>query len=152
MRILDSQEIGQVELEFEKLHGVVGLSIATHQLGPNTLPTKGKGKIFDWTLGPEIGELAEKHEADYALFIYYRDIQASDGRIALAFLAAAAGVYMQSGSEYGFASLVDLRTGDVVWFNRVVAGSGELRTERGANSTVDTLFRNFPQSTNSGRQ
>ena len=48
------------------------------------------------------------------------------------------------GSEYGFASLVDLRTGEIVWFNIVTAGSGELRDKDGAAKAVANLFKDIP--------
>jgi hypothetical protein len=116
------------------------------------LPSKGNGEVFDWSLGPDISSLADKYEADYALFVYYRDYQASGGRVAFAILAAAAGGVVQTGSEHGFASLVDLRTGDVVWFNVVGAGSGELREVTGATAAVKTLFKDIPTAQGSGDQ
>ncbi len=110
-----------------------------------TLPSKGNGQVFDWSLGPGISALADEHDADYGLFVYYRDYQASGGRVAFAILAAAAGAAVATGSEHGFASLVDLRTGDIVWFNVVGAGSGELlREETGAAAAVNTLFQDIP--------
>ena len=104
-----------------------------------------KGGAFDWSLGPGVSEIAEDYDADYGLFVFYRDEQASGGRIALAVIAAAAtGAYMNTGGEYGFASLVDLRSGDLVWFNVVGAGSGELRDPTGAAAAVETLFEDMP--------
>jgi hypothetical protein len=97
-------------------------------------------------LGPEINSIAKDHDAEYGLFVYYRDYQASGGRVAFAILAAAAGVGVGTGSEHGFASLVDLKTGDIVWFNVVVAGSGELRKEDGAATAVAKLFKDIPTS------
>ena len=47
--------------------------------------------------------------------------------------------------EGGFASLVDLKTGEIVWFNLVKVGAGELREEDGARLAVETLFENLPQ-------
>ena len=144
LTILDEDDIGETEIEYERLHSAVGMTILDHHFGMTKLPSKGGGQIFDWSLGPGISALAEQHHADYALFVYYRDYQATGGRVAFAILAAAAGGYMQTGSEHGFASLVDLRTGDVVWFNVVGAGSGEMRQEQGAAAAVNTLFRNIP--------
>ena len=66
--------------------------------------------------------------------------------MAFAILAAAAGVGVGMGSESGFASLVDLDTGDIVWFNMVVAGSGELRDVEGARKTVAKLLDTMPRS------
>lgn len=152
LNILDPDDIGQIEYDYEKLHSAVGMTILDHHFGMAKLPSKGGGRIFDWSLGPEISTLADEHDADYALFVYYRDYQASGGRVAFAILAAAAGGYMQTGSEHGFASLVDLRTGDVVWFNVVGAGSGEMRQEEGAAAAVNTLFKDIPTAQLSGNQ
>ena len=144
LTIVDRNNLGETHIEYEKLHSAVGLTILQHQFGMFTLPSKGNGEVFDWSLGPEISALADEHDADYGLFVYYRDYQASGGRVAFAVLAAAAGVGVTTGSEHGFASLVDLRTGDVVWFNVVNVGSGELRDEASAAATVDALFKDIP--------
>ena len=115
-----------------------------HHYGPLKLPSKN-GR-FDWSLGPGVASLRQQYDADYALFVHYRDYQASGGRVAFAILAAAAGVGVGMGSESGFASLVDLNTGDIVWFNMVVAGSGELRDVDGARKTVAKLLDTMPRS------
>jgi hypothetical protein len=139
---LSDADLTPLEVQYGKLHEAVGLSVMTHHFGPAKLPSKGKA--FDWSLGPGVSKIAEEYDADYALFVFYRDEQASGGRIALAVIAAAAGGYASAGSEYGFASLVDLKTGDIVWFNVVGAGSGELRDETGAATAVRTLFKDMP--------
>ena len=130
------------EIQYETLHSAVGLSLMQHHFGMFKLPAKA-GK-FDWSLGPGVSAIADNHEADYALFVFYRDYQASGGRIAFAILAAAAGVGVSGGSEHGFASLVDLTTGDIVWFNVVNAGVGELRDAANARKTVNALFKGIP--------
>jgi hypothetical protein len=45
----------------------------------------------------------------------------------------------------GFASLVDLETGNVVWFNRLARAAGDLRTEPAARETIQTLIAGLPQ-------
>ena len=144
LTILDPDDIGEAEIEYEMLHAAVGTTILNHHFGMAKLPGKNSGKIFDWSLGPGVKTLADEYDADYALFVYYRDYHASGGRVAFAILAAAVGGYVQTGSEHGFASLVDLHTGDVVWFNVVGVGSGEMREEAGAASAVNTLFKDIP--------
>lgn len=145
---VDIQEIsadnplGDVEIRYQKLYSAVGTTILTHHFGALSLPTKNKS--FDWSLGPGVREIADKYDADYALFSYYRDYQASGGRIAFAIIAAAAGASVSTGGEGGFASLVDLNTGNIVWFNQVLAGVGELRDPDGARKTVDQLFKDLP--------
>ena len=141
----DPDNMGQPEVEYESLHSAVGMTVLSHHFGALKLPTKSNGETFDWSLGPGVKVLAEKYDADYGLFVFYRDYQASGGRVAFAILAAAAvGAAVPLGAEQGFASLVDLNTGDIVWFNVVGAGSGELRDEKGAVAAVNTLFKDIP--------
>jgi hypothetical protein len=142
LHALNDADMTPLEVRYRKLHEAVGLSVMMHHFGTQRLPHKNK--TFDWSLGPGVSELADEYDADYALFVFYRDEQASGGRIALAVIAAAAGGYASAGSEHGFASLVDLKTGDIVWFNVVGAGSGELREETGAETAVRTLFKDMP--------
>jgi hypothetical protein len=131
-------------LQLTKLHGAVGQSIMIHQYTPPmALPTK-EGK-FDWSLGQSARALKELYGADYALFVYVRDSYTTAGRAAVVALAAVFRVYLPAGSQVGFASLVDLDTGNVVWFNRLARSAGDLRTEAAAQETVQTLIAGLPQ-------
>jgi hypothetical protein len=145
LKLADKTNLSQAEIDYEELHSAVGFTILSNYFGSAPLPSKN-GQ-FDWSLGPGISAIGEDHDADYALYVYYRDYQASGGRIAFAVLAAAAGAATSVGSESGFASLIDLRTGDVVWFNVVSSGSGELRKKEGAAAAVRTLFKDIPTNT-----
>ncbi len=142
VKTISADNMSSDEIQYETLHSAVGLTLMTHHFGITKLPSKAG--VFDWSLGPGVDTIARNHEADYALFVYYRDYQASGGRVAFAILAAAAGVGVNTGSEHGFASLVDLKTGDIVWFNVVNAGVGELRDADSAAKTVNALFKNIP--------
>ncbi len=142
VKTISADNMSPDEIQYETLHSAVGLTLLTHHFGYTKLPSKAGN--FDWSLGPGVSAIADNHEADYALFVYYRDYQASGGRVAFAILAAAAGVGVNTGSEHGFASLVDLKTGDIVWFNVVNAGVGELRDADSAAKTVDALFKDIP--------
>jgi hypothetical protein len=82
--------------------------------------------------------------ADYALFVYLRDSYTSPGRAALMVAAALFGVGLQGGVQLGFASLVDLQTGQIVWFNRLVSPVGDLRTPEAAEKAVQELLVNNP--------
>jgi hypothetical protein len=141
--ISDSSQLGTAEIAYSKLHSAVGLTILGNYYGQLPLPSKEGG--FDWGLGPGIAEIGEKYNADYALFSYYRDYEASGGRVAFAVLAAFAGAIVPLGAEQGFASLVDLKTGDIVWFNLINATAGELRNEEDAKAIVAKLFENMPE-------
>jgi hypothetical protein len=127
------------ENQILKLHDAVGGAIIVHKLLPNRqLPTK-EGK-FDWTLGEGVMRLRERHDAHYALFVVFRDSYASPGRVAFMVGAALLGVGVRGGTQVGFASLVDLRNGDVVWFNRLIDPAGDLRTLEPARQAVKSLL------------
>ena len=126
-----------------KLHEVVGASIMRHQYpGPLQLPTKAEN--FEWTLGQGTKKLQDEFDAHYGLFVYMRDSYASAERVVLMIGMAALGVGIPLGQQVGFASLVDLKTGDVVWFNRLFSESGDLRELRLARDSVQNLLDDFP--------
>lgn len=139
---LDPDEAA-LQKQLIKLHEMVGRSILVHKyVEPLNLP--GKEGKFDWSLGTEAQFLRDKYKADYALFVYLRDSYASGGRVVLMVAAAAFGVGIPGGSQVGFASLVDLRNGEVVWFNRLLRGEGDLRNDADAGRTVEILLTDFP--------
>jgi hypothetical protein len=133
--------------QLAKLYGTVGRAIFVHQFGgPLQLPTKAKA--FDWSLGPAARVLHDQYGADYALLTYVRDSYASSGRKALILLAAAANISLAPGQQIAFTSLVDLETGDIVWFNRIVKvgyTAADIREADGARGTVKQLLAGFPQ-------
>lgn len=128
--------------QFLKLHGAVGETILLHQYGVH-LPTK-QGK-FDWTLGESVRTLRAEYDADYAMFIFVRDSYSSAGRAAMIAAAAVFGVGIPGGTQVGFVSLVDLDTGNIVWFNRLLRGTGDMRTPAAARETARILLAGLPQ-------
>jgi hypothetical protein len=131
------------DAQLVKLHDAVGGAILVHKYVPVlALPTKADQ--FDWTLGMGIKQLQARTDADYALFVFFRDSYASSGRVALMVGAAILGVGVSGGQQVGFASLVDLRTGHVLWFNRLVSPSGDLRTPEPTGKAVQTLLVELP--------
>jgi len=141
----ETQEPDAGTAKLLRLHAAVGQSIMRHQYeGPAKLPTKANG--FDWTLGPDARALGQGSAANYALFIHVRDSYSSAGRVmAQAIAAAVFGVPLQGGVQTGFASLVDLQTGQVVWFNRLLRAAGDLRTREAAVETVEFLLAGLPE-------
>ena len=126
------------EVQLAKLNGVVGGEILIHQMGFSKLPTKTSA--LDWTLGPGTNAFRTKYRADYAMFVFVRDTYSSDSRKALMFLGMATG-----GTQIAFASLVDLRTGNIVWFNRLLTtAGGDLRNSSGAGEFTANLLKDSP--------
>jgi hypothetical protein len=126
------------------LHRAVGAAIQAHKYGFLTLPTKKDH--FDWTLGEQAVAFGAATHYDYALFVHASDSFSSGGRIALQAVGAlgcalvGACVVVPGGQQSAFASLVDLKTGKVVWFNVLVSGVGDIRTPEGATAMVGKLL------------
>jgi hypothetical protein len=126
-----------------KLHEAVGAEILDHHYDRlATLPSK-RGR-FEWSLGPRAQILRDATGADYALFPTVRDSYTSTGRALLIAAAAAFTIPLLGGSQAGFVSLVDLETGDVVWFNKIERLTGHLRTASAAEETAATLLADLP--------
>lgn len=133
-------ELAQRQRQAILLHEAVGTSILIHRHFGVPLPHKGKA--FDWTLGP--GVRALDPEARYALFVFVRDSYASGGRKAMMAVGLLLGVGVSLGQQIGFASLVDLNDGRVVWFNLLSSQTGDLRDAEGARAAVAKLLDGVP--------
>jgi hypothetical protein len=134
----DADELADVNA----LHGAVARAIGMHHFGMFSLPTKD-GKL-DWSLGESVQAIRKATGADYAVFSWVRDSYASAERKAAMIALAIMGVGIGGGMQVGYASLVDLKTGQVLWFNQLVRGSGDLREADKAAETLDSLLDKFP--------
>jgi hypothetical protein len=130
-----------------KLNEAVGGSIFFLQ---DVLPTKRA--VFEWSVGEGARHLGDDFDADYALFVYLRDTHASAGLVGMNVLKGVVGLAtgyvpgMTSGIQVGFAQLVDLETGNVIWFNKLsdTSAGADLRTAPKAGEAVDALLRGCP--------
>lgn len=128
-----------------KLHRVVVETIIKYKYGKrSTLPAK-EGK-FDWTLGEEAKILQEKFDADYALFVFIYDTYTSTERNVITLLFSALLLFpLHPGSvQQVIASLVDLNSGDIEWFNRLVSYTGDLRSAGEAQAVIGNLLHDLP--------
>ena len=130
--------------ELDRLHEAVGRSIRLHKYTPGMeLPTKQN--TFDWTLGQLAVDYGQASGYDYALFLYAQDSFSSGGRVALqavSMLGCVVGVCIipHGGQQIAFVSLVDLKTGNVVWYNFLFSEVGDIREPEGAQELVDDLL------------
>ena len=129
-----------------KLHKAVGSTIVQHKYGGRELELPTKEGRFDWTLGPGVGILRQEYQAEYALFILIRDTYASAGRVLLSLVLTGLALFpIPPGSvQQGFASLVDLGDGRILWFNRLLSYTGDLRDAEGARETISALLADLP--------
>lgn len=130
--------------ELLNLNSAVGRAIQQHKL---VTPLPSKADVFDWTLGRDVALIKSRTGADYGLFISFTDSYSSAGRVAVQVFAAFLGVAVPGGEQLGFASLVDLQTGDVVWFNFLKSSIGDLREQEPASEAVELLLASIPKPT-----
>ena len=126
------------------LHAAVARSIALHHFvaGGWALPSK-EGKL-DWSFDDSMRGIQAKTGARYGLFVWVRDSYASAERKAAMVLMALVGVGLGGGVQNGYASLVDLESGRVLWFNRLARASGDMREAGPAAESIDALMIGFP--------
>jgi hypothetical protein len=134
---------------YQVLFEAVSNSIIDYQFfAGNRLETKkqdNRENVFDWSLGTGVASLPGADRADYALFLNTTDHYGSTGRKVLQVLAAASvGVGVTSGLHAGYAGLVDLKTGNIVWINADHAMGGDVRTAEGATKRMGQLLEEFP--------
>lgn len=137
--------------EYMVLFSAISQAVIEYQFFPgNRLPTKkrdSKADVFDWSLGAGVADLPGAKDADYALFIYNKDAYGSTGRKVLQVLAILGpGAAISSGEHQGFAGLVDLKTGDLLWLNADGAMGGDVREVDGSEKRVQQLLEDFPGS------
>lgn len=127
-----------------RLNYAVASSILISTAPGGQLATK-KNKQLDWSFGPGVEEIRKETGADYALFTYVRDSYTSGGQAALRVIGfLLLGGDIGGGQQIGVTTLVDLRTGQVVWFNFLAKQTGDLRDEKGAAATAESMLKGFP--------
>jgi hypothetical protein len=136
--------------EHQALFAAVSRAVIEYQFFVgNRLPTKkrdNKAGQFDWSLGPDVAKLPGADQADYALFLYTDDQYGSTGRKMLQIVGLVAGVGVTSGVHAGYAGLIDLKTGDLLWLNADGQMGGDVREPDGAMKRVRQLLEDFPGS------
>ena len=135
---------GVLLADYRALFKAVADTVLQHRLFKgDRLPTKKTG--FEYTLGSGVARLGALGGGDYGLFIYTNDAFGSTGRKMLQiFAAGVAGVGMTSGSHTGYAALVDLHTGDLVWINADGKMGGDVRNAEGAAKRAQQLLEDLP--------
>lgn len=135
--------------DYNALHSAVVQAILAHQygLGGGKLPTKKDN--FAYTLGPDTAQLGQVSGGNYGLFVMTVDQFASDSRKAMQVMGAlgciiGACVIVGGGIHVAYVSLVDLDTGNIVWFNLLRGSQGDVREPEGARGMVSAILANMP--------
>jgi hypothetical protein len=148
---LKSQDIADAaaddHAELIGLHAAVARSVSMHHFSHAGMKLPSKNDQLDWSFGDALKPIQAQTGARYGLFVWVRDSYASGERkAAMVFVAllTMGNVVLGGGGQVGYASLVDLDTGRLVWFNQLARGSGDLREPAAARETIEALFAEFP--------
>ena len=130
--------------DYTALFKTVAQAAFSHKMFPgNRLPTKKSD--FEWTLGEGAAAL-KPLGGDYGLFFLTYDSYGSTGRKVAQVLGLLMGAgFIPSGVHIGYAGLVDLETGDLVWLNADTAIGGDPRDAAGADKRMAQLLEDFPR-------
>lgn len=135
--------------DYRALFSAVADTVLQHRLFKgDRLPTKKTG--FEYTLGSGVSRLGESRGGDYGLFVTTNDAFGSTGRKMLQIFAMGVagatgfGGGVTSGEHVGYAGLIDLRTGDLLWINADYKMGGDVREADGAAKRVKQLLEDFP--------
>lgn len=150
---VDQENLDKVNNQFieqqKAIYYMVASSVVAHTYEPKTL-FKHKKINFDYTLGSELGGFKQIEDVEAILFVNGRNYIWTAGRASLAMLSGSValftGVYLPvpAGQEMLTASLVDVQTGDILWFN-YLAMPGDMRKHKTDQRLVKKLFRDFPE-------
>jgi hypothetical protein len=137
--------------QYAALHKAIVASILEHQynLGGGKLPTKKDA--FAYTMGPGAAQLGAMSGANYGLFIMTNDEFASASRKTMqvaGLLGCMVGfcVIVRGGVHDSYASLVELSTGNIVWFNLQRGSKGDVRQEAGARDMARAILASMPRA------
>lgn len=145
----DAAAHGKLVADYEGLHSAVVGAIIAHKYGlaGGKLPTKKED--FAYTLGPGAAALGTLSGANYGLFVMTYDQFASGSRKAMQVMGAlgciiGACVIISGGQHVAYVSLVELDSGNIVWFNLLRGSKGDVREAEGAGTMVGAIMANMP--------
>jgi hypothetical protein len=105
---------------------------------------------FDYTLGPGLEPLAEHTGIDAAMIVIGSDYISTAGRKAAmvmgVLVGALAGVAFvpQGGISFVSVGVVDMRTGNLLWFGTDQSSATDFRNERDLHDMLDRMFQTYP--------
>lgn len=104
----------------------------------------------EYTIGSKLEFIRAKSGADKALIVFGQDIISTGGRVAFAFVAAAAGIGIPGGFGSVTVGLVDLETGRLEWVS-MLPGKGNLNDTDNVYESLDRIVCAYPAATKLGR-
>ncbi len=149
---LDEAQRAQLR-EHVELFKVISMNIeGVVKLGGK--PWQSVRDAADFRVGDGLAFLRESSGADYAFVMSGAEIRQTGGSIFMQLaIAGVLGAYVPGGGTYMYAGIVDLRTGQVTWYNSSLGvavfgmgGAAKTDQEAGAAKSIATLFNTYPAS------
>jgi hypothetical protein len=103
-----------------------------------------KNERFDYGVGNGLKFLREKTGADAAIFCIGVDSKSTGGRKAAFIFAAAFGVAIPMGTSFLNIGIVDLATGDILWYSYDVSQTMNLDEPIDVDRLVANVLENYP--------
>jgi hypothetical protein len=109
-----------------------------------------RAKDFDYTLGPGLKPLADHTGIDAAMILTGTDYISSAGRKAAMAMGVVLGalfgavIVPQGGSSFVSVGVVDMRTGNLLWFGTDQSGTTDLRNEQDVHRMLEQMFQTYP--------
>jgi len=108
----------------------------------------------DYSIGDGLEFLRERSGADYAFVMAGLEQRQTGGSIFLQIMVAAAGgVVAAGGGSYVYCGVIDLRTGQLIWYGSRqgvkvlgMGSSANAANKAGAENTVAAIFKTYPES------
>lgn len=98
-----------------------------------------------WSLGTSVAPLRDNYDADLALFVVYRQANADTGRTMLTLVQIALfGALQPTSQSVALASLVDLRSGRLVWTNLLQAQGFDMNAPSEVEDRARELLTEMP--------
>jgi len=145
---LNAQDRAQLEQHvalYEVVAGSADLALASP-----ISAWRERAKDFDYTLGPGLKPLAEHSGIDAAMILTGTDYISSAGRkaaMAMGVLlgALAGGIFIpQGGTSFVSVGVVDMRTGNLLWFASDQSATTDLRNEQDVQRILEQMFQTYP--------
>jgi hypothetical protein len=140
----DKANLDQHAALYEVVAGTAFMAKSGHQVW------RERTKEFDYTIGPGLKALADDAAIDAALITIGTDYISSSGRKAAMVMGAIVTVLSgviaapAGGMAYLSVGIVDLRTGDLLWYDTARSQSVSLRDKESVHAMLSGMFATYP--------
>ena len=151
--LIEAPALGQEEQaqldQHVALYELVGASAALARASAFSV-WQERAKDFDYTLGPGLKALAERTGIDAAMIVIGTDYISSAGRRAAMVMGVLLGVVTgavilpQGGVSFLSVGVLDMRTGNLLWFGTDQSSATDFRNERDLHQMLERMFQTYP--------